>query len=447
MNRQNCTQNKFKVLTANEKYLEARDKRDKEIEKVSKIYNIFQGIAKNLCLSEVLKFLKIQYIDLKPEVCEFLCEGIISNKSLNTLIINHSLFKNESFEIFAKCLLMHPAIEIIELSGDSLDDKCGNILGRIIVGQTQRRDQVIWMHGLRNERPLNNDYARGLISLNLSNNQLSDTSAEEISNALSYDSYIRSLDLKNNLLSDSGCKMFIKVLRKNLTVLNLDLRQNPGYTLHDNIHKRLVIKLSKNIKHLHNQHIEGIFNINEYKYLKNFVNYEFFNVEVPQHIIEMYSVGNIEIKIDARDDMAKGEEDKLNKRVRAKNSSKEDHYESQDIEDDMDKYKDISEKSDRETPYRDDEELLQENIRQIDDNSNYYEENSILINGYNTDSNLILIKSQENKINSTRLNKLKLINRNLFHENLQFRKQILEMRALLLNNNKGIRERNIIILN
>jgi hypothetical protein len=433
-------------LTANEKYLEEKDKREKEIEKVSKIYNIFQGIAKNLCLSEVIKTLKIQYIDLKPEVCEFLCEGIISNKSLNTLIINHSLFKNESFEIFAKCLLMHPAIEMLEFSGDSLDDKCGNILGRIIVRQTQRRDQVIWMHGLRNERPLNNDYARGLISINLSNNQLADTSAEEISNALSYDSYIRSLDLRNNLISESGCKMFIKVLRKNLTVLNLDLRQNPGYRLDDNLHKRLVLKLSKNIKHLHNQHMEGIFNNEEYKNLKNFVKYEFFNVEVPHHIIEMYSVGNIESKIDARDDMSRGKEDKLNHRVREKNSSKEENCESQDNEDDKYKDNDISEHSDRRTPNCD-EELLEENIEVIDENFNNFEENSILINGYNTDSNFIPIKSRDNKISSVQFDKLKLINQNLFHENLQLRKQILEMRALLLNNNNGIREcKNIILI-
>ena len=69
------------------------------------------------------------------------------------------------------------------------------MVSRIISRQCQRRDQVIWMYGLRNEKPFNNDYSQGLISINISNNDLSDISADDISNALLYDAYIRVLIL------------------------------------------------------------------------------------------------------------------------------------------------------------------------------------------------------------------------------------------------------------
>jgi hypothetical protein len=420
------------VLTANEKYLEEKEKKDREQQKVSKIYTIVQGVAKNLCLSEVIKSLKIQYIELKPEVCEFLSEGIVSNKSLNTLIINNSQFINDSFETFAKCLLTHEAIEFLDFSWDSLDDKCGNMLGRIIIRQTQRRDQVIWMHGLRNEKPLNNDYTRGLISINLSNNQLSDTAAEEISNALSHDSYIRSIDLRNNQISEYGCKRFIKVLRKNLTVLNLNLRGNQGYILDNNIHKRLVIKLSKNIKHLHNQYIEGVFDKSEYEFMKKFVNYEFFNIEIPQHIIEMYSVENLDNKFESKDDF-NSNKDKLNNRVKAKNLSNEQNSEldQKENQNDDNNY----DYSDNQNPYCEEEEVLEENL---DAEDNFIEEDSNIFNGYNTDSELDPHKSRANKKYLISLDKLKLQNRNLFHENLQLRKQILTIRAQLLQTNRGM---------
>ena len=87
--------------------------------------------------------------------------------------------------------ITHVNIEHIDLTENNLSDKCGNMVGRIIARQCQRRDQVIWMYGLRNEKPFNNDFSQGLISIDLSNNNLSDNSAEDISNALLYDAYIR----------------------------------------------------------------------------------------------------------------------------------------------------------------------------------------------------------------------------------------------------------------
>ncbi len=128
------------------------------------------------------------------------------------------------YECLLKGLLTHETIEYLDLSNNNLTDKCGNMIARIISRQSQRRDQFVWMLSLRNEKPLNNDFAKGLISINLANNMIGMDSAEEFANALQIDCYIRSMNLYNNSIPEEGCKKLIKSLRKNQTILNLDLR-------------------------------------------------------------------------------------------------------------------------------------------------------------------------------------------------------------------------------
>ena len=98
---------------------------------------------------------------------------------------------------------------------------------RIIAKQTQRRDQVVWAFGLRNEKSTSNDYINGLVSISLKGNVLSEVSAEVISNSLGYDQYIRSIDVSDNKISKDGCKKFIRMMRKNNTLLTTDLKENP----------------------------------------------------------------------------------------------------------------------------------------------------------------------------------------------------------------------------
>jgi len=104
------------------------------------------------------------------------------------------------------------------------------------------------MYGLRNELPTHQNNSRGLIAINLSFNVLKDISAEDISTALMTDSYLRSLDISFNQFSEISCKKFIYAMRKNFTLINLDLRNNPGYS--ENIHRRILTKLMRNIRDL-----------------------------------------------------------------------------------------------------------------------------------------------------------------------------------------------------
>ena len=89
------------------------------------------------------------------------------------------------------------------------------MIALIISSQTQRRDQVIWAAGLRNDYPSINEYSRGLISINLRGNKLGSDSAEYIWKSLSHDQYIRIIDLSENNLYNQSCKKFIHMMRKN----------------------------------------------------------------------------------------------------------------------------------------------------------------------------------------------------------------------------------------
>lgn len=178
-------------------------------------------------------------------------------------------------------LLTHEKIQSLHFNNGKLDDKSGNMLSRLITRQSQRRDQVIWMYGLRNERPLNNEYAQGLVLIDFSNNMLGDESAEAISYALSSDNYIRKINLSNNNLSELGCKKFSQLLKTNDCIVNIDLRGNPGFS--ESINLKITARLAGNIRKL--------FSINreEANEAQKYIDFSMFKTELPEHIAELYN--------------------------------------------------------------------------------------------------------------------------------------------------------------
>ena len=248
-----------------------------------------QGIAKHISLSNEIQNLKLYNIRFTCEFAEFISEGLKANTSLSHFSINFCDLTNETSDIILRGLLEHSKIEYIDFSNNFLDDKTGYMISRVISRQTERRDQTLWKYGLRNEKPSGFEYTKGLISIDLSDNYLSDSSAEAIGNAIQNDNYLRSLNLCNNQICLEGCKKLIRSMRRNETILNLDIRHNVGYN--ENIHKRIILKISRNIKiqftNINNSD-NYIFN-KENEFIKNFINYEFFNFEIPAEIVEKYN--------------------------------------------------------------------------------------------------------------------------------------------------------------
>ena len=274
-------------ITEGEKLKITRQNKDAEVERINMLNRITLGLGRHLAITDKLSELTIDSFNIDRKFAQNVSYGIMKNSSLETLNVNNCKMGIEAYEILLKGLLNHIKIGHLNLKNNNLGDKFGNMIGRIIARQTYRRDQIIWLYSLRNEIPKNNDHTIGLISLDLSRNELSSDSADWITTALASDQYVRSIILTYNKFDNESCKKFIYMLRKNMALLNIDLRYNPGYD--DNIKKRLVMKMSKNIRYLSLQYKNGVYTEKEYKNLKKFINPSFFNDNIPKEIVQFYN--------------------------------------------------------------------------------------------------------------------------------------------------------------
>ena len=275
-----------KHKTKQENIRENKEKQEKLKEKINKI---FIGLSKHLSLTNNLLSLTISNFELYSKnvlLVLLISKGLSTNKSLQILKISHCLIQLNSFEDLIKSLYIHPCLSFLDLSNNNLTDKYGLIISKLITKHAQRRDQIIWSYGLRNEKPPLNA-KMGLISLNLSGNKLGNESADYITKVLGTDQYMRAVYLNNNKIGNESCKKFIYMMRKNLSLLTIDLRGNIGYD--DYIHSRLVMKMAKNMRYLYQQYKKGEFSEEEFENFKDFIDATFFDVDIPQEIVEFYN--------------------------------------------------------------------------------------------------------------------------------------------------------------
>ena len=414
-------------ITEGEKYKKDKEKRDKEIEILNIKNKIIVGIGKHLSLSKNIKNVSITNYEFDQNLALILSNGIINNNSIQQLNINHCEIKNvNDYEILLKGFLNHEKIEYLNLSYNNFDDKYGNIIGRIILRQTYRRDLAIWLCGLRNEKPLNNEYTLGLISINLNGNKLSSLSADFITTSLASDQYIRSITLANNSFDKNSCKKFIYMLRKNLTLLNIDLRNNPGYD--ENIKYRLILKMSKNIKHLYNQFQKDVYTLAEYeKYIK-YIDKSLFESDIPDEFEKEFNenIDNNEEKIEFLEFS-----EHLNKINNINN----------DKNDNMDKNSSSKKKINSNEQYISQTSINSNPNNKLKNNTKYVnlserKKNNIIIKNINNKT-----EDKNNKNNYLTKYKSLSIDKNydkkLFEENLLLKRKLIEFKAKEIQNNLG----------
>ena len=274
-------------ISREEKKKKLKEKKIKE-EKYKTMFNkLIFSLAKHISKSKELISLSLNKLEFNEKYCQSLSKGITSNNSLQNLSITNSKLDLNSYEILLQSLLNQNALTFLDLSDNNFGDKYGQMISRIIICHSQRRDQVIWFYSLRNELPPSNEYKKGLMFINLNGNNLSRDSAECLSSVLYSDQYIRAIYLNNNKFDNQSCKKFIYMMRKNLSLLTIDLRSNPGYD--EDIHHRLVIKMSKNIRYLFQQYKLGEYTEDEFEQLKEFIDISFFDVDIPQNVVEFYN--------------------------------------------------------------------------------------------------------------------------------------------------------------
>ena len=316
----------------------SKPKNSLEKEKLQNISKILMSISRYLSFSDNIISLSLNSITITKESARYLAQGLYDNKTIQGLNINFSIISLESYEILLKSLLKHEMLKYLDLSNNNSSDKYGEMVALIISTQSQRRDQILWASGLRNESPQINESSKGLVSINLRGNKLSSYSAECLSKALSHDQYIRILDLSENNLDNSACKKFIHMMRKNNILLTVDLRENPGYD--EAIYQRMIMKMSKNIRYLYQQFQNGEYTEEEFENLKEFIDISFFDVDIPQEIVDYYN-GNIQDTLEDN-----GEE--LNEQIQIDNMNMmNDIQERAEEEEDEDTNKTLKDKNEK----------------------------------------------------------------------------------------------------
>ena len=293
---------------------------------------LFTATEKNLINSKKILSLALLSFKIDQKLSKILSKGIQENKSLQYLSINNCILAVDSFELLLKGILSHEIIRFLDLSNNKLNDNYCPMIARIIQRQAQRRDQIVWSYQLRNELPSDNNYKIGLISLNLHGNYLGSKSAKLISSALNNDQYIRYIDLSKNYFDNSSCKLFVHMMRKNNTLLTVDLRDNSGYD--EFINPRIVMKMSKNIKILYSQYQNGEYTEEEFEYLKGFIDISFFDVDIPQEIVQYYN-NNIQQTTENKKNLNNINNIEINKNIEKENINeieKQEEKENENIE-------------------------------------------------------------------------------------------------------------------
>ena len=367
---------------------------------------LFTATEKNLINSKILLSLSLLSFKIDLNLSKILSKGIQENKSLQYLSINNSVISVESFEILLKGVLTHEILRFLDLSNNKLNDNYCPMLSRIIQRQAQRRDQIVWSYQLRNELPSDNNYKIGLISLNLHGNYLGPKSAKLLSASLNNDQYIRYIDLSKNNFDNASCKLFVHMMRKNNTLLTVDLRDNLGYD--EFINPRIVMKMSKNIKYLYSQYQNGEYTEEEFEYLKGFIDISFFDVDIPQEIVQYYN-NNIQQTADNRNN----------------NNPKQNNF----INNNDKKNKDINNKNNNDYDAKDNNNI---NINEIEN-----KEQNDLDNKKN--KNEITNKINNNNINNKNINEKQnnteyQKNQKLIEENLKLKQEIQELKAKNIEN-------------
>ena len=363
---------------------------------------IFNATEKNLISSKNILSLSLLSFKIDINLSKILSKGILDNKSLQYLSINNCVLTVEAFEILLKGVLSHEILRFLDLSNNKLTDNYCPMISRIIQRQAQRRDQIVWSYQLRNELPSDNNYKIGLISLNLHGNYLSSKSAKLISASLNNDQYIRYIDLSKNLFDNSACKLFVHMMRKNSTLLTVDLRDNLGYD--EFINPRIVMKMSKNIKILYSQYQEGEYTEEEFEYLKGFIDISFFDVDIPQEIVQYYN-NNIQ----------QTTENKSND-IKQNNIIKKNNSKNKDVNKLIDNSKKMNKQIEQDIEDINNNEIEQEQEQEIDEIKNNNELNNKMniknVNEMNNNNNKVFQKNQK-----------------LIEENMKLKQEIMELKA------------------
>lgn len=197
---------------------------------------LFMGISKNIATNSALCEIRIVGLKIMQDCWELLAQGLMHRTPLTYLALNYCKLDDDALAVLMPSLRRQDMLRKLDLSHNDLSGRSGYTLGRIISRHGERRDEEVWLYGLRGEEP---DLQLGLEELDVANNKLNDKAIADLCGFLFHDVWLHVIDLRRNCLTEVGLREIANLLATNQSLLVLDFRENPSNQYADFMVNRL----------------------------------------------------------------------------------------------------------------------------------------------------------------------------------------------------------------
>jgi len=100
-----------------------------------------------------LSFLQLCSLKFSSTSWTLIANALKKNCTIQILILNAMNLKPSAWEILSPAFAQNRSVETLDLSYNYMGDSCSSYLTRLIANQSERRDNCVWLHGLRGEVP------------------------------------------------------------------------------------------------------------------------------------------------------------------------------------------------------------------------------------------------------------------------------------------------------
>ncbi|MCO5576912.1 hypothetical protein L7F22_030733 [Adiantum nelumboides] len=159
---------------------------------------------------------------------KIVAESLRQSTTLKRLSFANSEFGDHSLQILGRSLQECAQLEVLNLSACALTDAVAPLLSNLLKAHVCGKAQADWQASLRSSKGVNALTRRpnGLLALDVSLNQLSDSTVQKLCGVLRIGTPLEALNLKGNQLTRVSGKLLLDVMEEWATLRFVDLRDN-----------------------------------------------------------------------------------------------------------------------------------------------------------------------------------------------------------------------------
>ncbi|XP_014251160.1 protein Cep78 homolog isoform X2 [Cimex lectularius] len=191
------------------------------------LINLMNALSECLSQSKALMCLQLQMLPLHGEPIQILNGALEVTKSLQHLSLPSCKIGDEYCEILCRAIRNTASLVSLDLSNNNLSEKGAASIAELLKVQEIARYGECWKHSLR-YREVPNELIPGLRRVTINNNpDIGDKGLRCIIDVLFDDYWIKAIDMQNCGITDRGCTLIQKLLEIDSEIVIFDVRRNP----------------------------------------------------------------------------------------------------------------------------------------------------------------------------------------------------------------------------